>query len=310
VFTVNTFGTMPESPPVDRAALHTPPNAPVLLVLSRMHRVKGIDTMLHALARVPDAYLWLAGEGPARAEYQALATRLGLDARVRFLGWRNNRRALLEACDVCVLPSRYEPFGTVIIEAWAMSKPLVATAAAGARQYVTDGETGLLCPIEDPEALADRLRRLLGDPALRSKIAAAGHAAYRQNFTRDIVVDRLCASYQRCCQLGVAARDTTMPVAALDADKIARLQAELATDKNARRAIEVAVAYAADREQAGDAALLQAAGLANLVVGTPPRVLLLGPPDLAHAWRLFDRAAADVKYLAFVDALLARLYEP
>ena len=315
VFTVNTFGTLPDSPRVDRAMLDTPPDAPVLLVLSRMHRVKGIDTMLHALARVPGAYLWLAGDGPAKTEYQALATRLGLDDRVRFLGWRDDRKGLLEACEVFVLPSRYEPFGTVIVEAWAMGKPLVATMAAGARQYVTDGATGLLCPIDDADALADCLRRVLGDAALRRTIAEGGHAAYLADFTRDIFIDRLCASYERCRLLGAAARDVSVPVAALDADRIARLQAELAPEAStARRAIEVAVAYAADpdatRERTGDAALLHAAGLGSLIVGTPPRVLLLGQPDLAHAWRLFDRAAVDVKYVAYTEALLARLFEP
>jgi hypothetical protein len=250
-----------------------------------MHHVKGVDTMLHALTRVPNAYLWIAGEGPAKAKYQALATRLGLDLRVRFLGWRNDRKALLQACDVCVLPSRYEPFGTVIIEAWAMTKPLVATAAAGARQYVTDGVTGVLCPIEDADALAECLRRVLGDAALRQTIAEAGHAAFEKDFTREIVVDRLCASYQRCIRLGPVRRDVTVPAAAPDA-------------------AAVAAAYAG-RKGARDAALLQASGLASLVVGRPPRVLLLEPPDLDHAWGLFDRAAADVKYGASVDALLA-----
>jgi glycosyltransferase involved in cell wall biosynthesis len=305
VFTVNTFGTMPDSPPVDRATLNTPADAPVLLVLARMHQVKGIDTMLHALARVPDVFLWLAGEGPARTKYQALATSLGLDARVRFLGWRNDRKALLEACDVCVLPSRHEPFGTVIIEAWAMTKPLVATAAAGARQYVTDGVTGLLCPIEDADALADRLRRVLGDATLRRAIAEAGHAAYLKDFTRDIVVDRLCATYERCRALGPTSRDRTVPVAGPKAD--------LASDPAMPGAVEVAVAYASDGATltlARDATLLQASGLANLVVGSPPSVLLLGQEELDHAWSLFDRTSVDMKYVTFVDALLARLYEP
>ena len=146
VVTLNTFGTMPDSAPVSRADFSTPENAPLLLVLSRMHPVKGIDTILQALVRVPGAYLWLAGDGPERAAYEALAAKLGLADRVRFLGWRNDRKALLAACDICVLPSRYEPFGTVIVEAWAMGRPLVATQAAGAMQYVTDGVTGSALP--------------------------------------------------------------------------------------------------------------------------------------------------------------------
>lgn len=214
VFTTNTFGDMPDAPPVDRAALDTPRDAPVLLVLARMHAVKGIDTMLHALVETQGAYLWLAGDGPRKAEYQALATRLGLASRVRFLGWRDDRKALLAACDICVLPSRHEPFGTVIIEAWAMRRPLVATAADGARQYVTDGVTGLLCPIDDAPALAERLRRLLADPALRQRLAAAGEAAYRADFTRDIVTDRLLAAYRRCLELGRRGAALTAPAPA------------------------------------------------------------------------------------------------
>jgi glycosyltransferase involved in cell wall biosynthesis len=201
-FMVNTFGTMPEAPKVERASLDTPEDALVLLVLARMHKVKGIDTMLRALGEVPGAVLWLAGEGPAKAEYEALARELGLSARVRFLGWRTDRKALLEACDICVLPSRYEPFGTVIVEAWAMRRPLVATVADGARQYVTDGTNGLLCPIDDPPALAACLRRLADDPGLRGRLAQAGMAAYEADFTREIVTDRLIACYEACIRLG------------------------------------------------------------------------------------------------------------
>jgi glycosyltransferase involved in cell wall biosynthesis len=201
-FTVNTFGTMPDAAPVSRASLDTPEDAKLLLVLSRMHKVKGIDTMLQALTELPGAYLWLAGDGPARAEYELLAAQLGLADRVRFLGWRNDRRALLEACDICVLPSRYEPFGTVIAEAWAMGRPLVATRADGARQYVQDGVNGLLCPIEDPPALATCLRRAIGDTRLRAALVQAGTAAYQADFTREVVTTRLLACYQRCIELG------------------------------------------------------------------------------------------------------------
>lgn len=201
-FMVNTFGTMPPAAPVTRASLDTAEDALVLLVLARMHAVKGIDTMLRALAEVPGAVLWLAGDGPARGEYQALAAKLGLMERVRFLGWRDDRRALLEACDICVLPSRYEPFGTVIAEAWAMRRPLVATRADGARQYVTDGQTGLLCPIDDAAALAACLRRLRDDAPLRARLAAAGEAAYQADFTREVVTQRLLACYGDVIRLG------------------------------------------------------------------------------------------------------------
>ena len=202
VFTTNTFGTMPDAPSVSRAEFDTPLDAKVALVLSRMHQVKGIDTMLEALARVPGLFLWLAGDGPAKAEYEALAQRLGVAERVRFLGWRNDRKALLEACDICVLPSRYEPFGTVIVEAWAAHRPLVATNADGARQYVQHDRDGLVSPIEDVPALAANLSRLLNEPELGPRLAAAGAARFAADFTREIVTDRLIAAYRAVLALG------------------------------------------------------------------------------------------------------------
>jgi hypothetical protein len=202
VAVVHTFGTLPDSPPVSRAALGTPENSPVVLVLSRLHQKKGIDTILRAVATLPGFYLWLAGEGPERERYEALAENLGVGGRVRFLGWRTDRKSLLAACDVCALPSRYEPFGTVMAEAWSMRKPLVATRAAGARQYVTDGGSGLLCDIDDVAGLADALRRAVTDTALRARIVAGGWAVYEAEFERTRVVDTLLDTYRRAITAG------------------------------------------------------------------------------------------------------------
>jgi glycosyltransferase involved in cell wall biosynthesis len=193
---------MPDSPPVDRAGLGVPDGAPLLLVLARMHAVKGIDTFLRALALTPGLFAWIAGEGPEREAYELLCSQLGLGGRVRFLGWRNDRKALLAACDVVVLPSRYEPFGTVILEAWAMRRPLVATRADGARQYVTDGETGVLCAIDDVGGLAQALRRVAEDADLRGRLAEAGHRRYTAEFTREIVLGRLLDAYKTALALG------------------------------------------------------------------------------------------------------------
>jgi len=197
VAVVHTFGTLPDTPPINRASLATPDAAPVVLVLSRLHEKKGIDTILRAVATLPGVYLWLAGEGPERARYESLAASLGCTDRVRFLGWRTDRKSLLAACDVCALPSRYEPFGTVIPEAWSMHRPLVATRAAGAAQYVTDRETGLLCDIDDVPALAAALYTALTDSELRAHLIEAGHTAYQADFERTHVIDMLLATYHR-----------------------------------------------------------------------------------------------------------------
>jgi glycosyltransferase involved in cell wall biosynthesis len=202
VFTTNTFGTMPNAAPVDRASLDTPQDAKVALVLSRMHHVKGIDTLLNAAVDLQELHLWLAGDGPERATYEAMAASLGLGKRAHFLGWRNDRKSLLEACDICVLPSRYEPFGTVIVEAWSARRPLVATAADGARQYVQHDIDGLLCPTDDPPALSAQLARVLHEPGLAARLVAAGRARFEADFTREIVVDRLLAAYSQAKLLG------------------------------------------------------------------------------------------------------------
>lgn len=202
VFVGHTFGTLPEAAPLPRATFDTPTDAKLVLVLSRLHSKKGIDTMLRALAKMPGVYLWLAGDGPERRRYEALCKSLGLQARVRFLGWRTDRRALLEACDVCVLPSRYEPFGTVIAEAWFMCRPLVATRADGARQYVRDGENGLLCDIDDPSGLAARIDAVLSDKALGERIVAGGYRDYEALFSRDVVTTQLLDIYGKALALG------------------------------------------------------------------------------------------------------------
>jgi glycosyltransferase involved in cell wall biosynthesis len=194
-FLVHTLGTLEAAPPADRAALATPVNAPVVLLLSRMHWKKGVDTLLEAAGRLPGVYFWLAGDGPELEKYRALSAGLGLADRFRFLGWRTDRAALLGAADVCVLPSRYEPFGTVIPEAWSMEVPLVATRAAGARQYVTDGENGLLCAIDNPAELAEKINLAVNDGAVRDRLKKNGFIAYQENFSKKVVVDSLIRAY-------------------------------------------------------------------------------------------------------------------
>ena len=115
----------------DRAALNTPESAPLMLGLGRLHVSKGHDVSLRALARLPGAYLWIAGSGPLEAELKALAQSLGVTDRVRFLGWRDDASSLYRAADLCLFPSRFEPLGNVVIQAWAHGLPIVAAASQG-----------------------------------------------------------------------------------------------------------------------------------------------------------------------------------
>jgi len=201
----NTFGTLPDCAPLERASLGVPENAVLLLVLSRLHWKKGIDTAIRAVAQLPQTHLLIAGEGPERQKLEALTRTMRVADRVHFLGWRTDRQALLRVCDICLLPSRYEPFGTVIAEAWSMRRPLIAALADGAQQYVRDGENGAVFPIDDAAALAQRIARIAADPAFADRLVENGWEDYRRLFSRDVVIARLVEIYGKVIEAGRSA---------------------------------------------------------------------------------------------------------
>ncbi|WP_397396073.1 glycosyltransferase [Phenylobacterium sp.] len=176
--------------PVDRASLDTPDGVPLLLAMGRLHEAKAHDVALEALARLPDAWLWIAGAGPEEGRLKALADGLGLAQRVRFLGWRTDASSLYRTADLCVFPSRYEPLGNVVIQAWAHGLPVVAAASTGPAALIRDGEDGRLVAVDDPVALAAAIRDLLDDATGRRALAAAGLARVAGEFSREAVVDR------------------------------------------------------------------------------------------------------------------------
>lgn len=194
---IHTYADFTGAAPLDRASLGTPADAPVALALARLHVKKGLDTLLDATAKVPGLHVWIAGDGPIEAELKAQCTKLGLDDRVRFLGWRNDRGALLAASTFVAFPSRYEPFGTVTVDAWAASRPLVAADAVGPAAYVEDGVSGLLVPKNDVDALARAMTRVIAEPGLAQRLVAGGRAAYEAQFTKAAFVRDSLAFYGR-----------------------------------------------------------------------------------------------------------------
>jgi glycosyltransferase involved in cell wall biosynthesis len=176
--------------PARRGDFGTPDDAKLVLALGRLHRNKAFDVLMRALVELPGVYLWLAGEGDEREKLNRLAVDCGVAPRVRFLGWRSDVPALMAAADALACPSRVEPFGNVIVEAWARSLPVVAAASAGPSWLVKTGENGLLAPVEDAAALAAALGSVLADSALAGRLAAAGRASYQRQFAEDAVVRR------------------------------------------------------------------------------------------------------------------------
>ena len=193
---IPTFPDITAARPVDRASLGTPDDATVLLALSRLHPKKGLDVLLRALRNLPGCYAWLAGDGPLRRDLEQQAAALGVEDRVRFLGWRTDRAALLASADICVLPSRYEPFGTVILEAWAARVPLVACRSSGPAAHIADGETGLLVDIDDVDGLVRAIMRVINDVSLKQQMTDLGYQTYQTSFTCEAVTHQWLHFYQ------------------------------------------------------------------------------------------------------------------
>jgi glycosyltransferase involved in cell wall biosynthesis len=155
--------------------------------IARLCDVKGQRELLQAVARLPHARLVLAGRdleqgGAFQDALERESERLGIRDRVEF-GFHEDVPALLESLDVVVLPSWTEGLPVVLLEAMAHARPVVATPVGGTPELVVDGETGLLVPPRDPEALADALRRLLGDPDLARRLGEAGRERVAERFT-------------------------------------------------------------------------------------------------------------------------------
>lgn len=188
--------------PLPRRQLFTPENAPVVLAMGRLHENKAFDVLLAALARVAGVYLWLAGEGPLKASLEGVAERLAVKPRVRFLGWRDDTSALLAASDLFVCPSRHEPLGNVVIEAWAQGVPVVAADSLGPGTLIEHMQNGVLVPVDDPISLTRAIRHLLEDDELRQRIARAGRETYEKNFTEGAVVRQYLDFFERVAAAG------------------------------------------------------------------------------------------------------------
>ncbi|MFL5750867.1 MAG: glycosyltransferase [Chloroflexota bacterium] len=159
----------------------------VVGVVARLEPEKGHETLLDAwpdvLRSVPDAYLMVVGEGSTRDSLEQRAAANRVAHRVLFTGRRDDIPAVTASFDVAVLPSHREAQGLSILEAMALSRPVVASDVGGIPEMIEDGVTGVLVPHDEPRALAAAIVRLLTDHAYADTIAKAGH---------DLVHDRFC----------------------------------------------------------------------------------------------------------------------
>jgi glycosyltransferase involved in cell wall biosynthesis len=161
----------------------------------RLEPQKGFDVLLRALHDVDDATLVLIGDGSERKQLRSLARSLELDDRIVWMGWSADVRSYLPAFDVFVLPSRFEGFPLVVLEALLAETAVVATNVGSVPEAVRDEETGLLVPADDAAALAAAMRRLLGDADLRRSLGGRGRRLVLDRFTAQHMAHSFRAMY-------------------------------------------------------------------------------------------------------------------
>jgi glycosyltransferase involved in cell wall biosynthesis len=179
-----------------RRELGIPEATPVIGTIANLYPVKGHTYLLEAAAEVakvaPQAVWLLAGRGGLLRQLQDEACHLGIANKVRFLGFRDDPAALLQAMDLFVLPSLSEGLPVSVLEAMAAGRPVVATDVGGNREVIVDGRTGFLVAPGDSRALAAGMITLLADRDLADRYGAEGRARVSQQFS----LERMVSAYE------------------------------------------------------------------------------------------------------------------
>jgi glycosyltransferase involved in cell wall biosynthesis len=189
-----------QASPQEVAAIRQRYGAPLLLFVGRLRYYKGLNFLIEAMPQIA-AHLLIIGSGPLLAEWSALATGLEVAERVHFIGEVPDEHlpAYYHAGDILVLPAtmRSEAFGTVLVEAMAAGTPVISTELGTGTSWVNiHGETGLVVPPCDPQSLAETVNYLLQNEAVRTQMRARARQRARQEFSTELMVQRVLALYQ------------------------------------------------------------------------------------------------------------------
>lgn len=141
-----------------------------------------IESFALALEECSRLHLWLVGDGELKSDIEKLVAEKGLQSYVSFLGIRADVAEILGQCDVFVLTSDWEGFGLVVAEAMAAGRPVIATAVGGVPELVIDGETGILVPPQDTQALAQAILKLATNPEIGQQMGRRGQMRARKQF--------------------------------------------------------------------------------------------------------------------------------
>jgi glycogen(starch) synthase len=179
-----------------------PEDRPMVLFAGRLEYEKGVQTVLDALPAlersVPGVGLIVAGDGTYRSALERRATSLGLDGRVRFLGFADETRlrSLYRSADLAIVPSLYEPFGLVTLEAMASGTPVLVADTGGLREIIEHDVTGMRFPPGDARALAASAARILREPALARRLAREARSALAARGSWSVAAGRTAEVYR------------------------------------------------------------------------------------------------------------------
>ena len=198
------YGLDPQSIPVDpcardalRQQLKLAPTTPIVGSVCRLVDQKGLIYALQAIAKVHDSlpalHYVIAGDGPLREPLQAEAVQFGIADRVHFLGWQDNGCGLMQAYDALLIPSLWEGFGLVALEAMAARIPVIASRVSALPEIVVDGETGYLVAPRDGDGLAVAIGRLYSEGT--HTLGENGRRRLESEFTVDRMVEKTLAVY-------------------------------------------------------------------------------------------------------------------
>ena len=172
----------------------------VIGTVARLAKEKDFETFLRAVAgareNLPALHSVIVGEGPLRAHLESFASSLGLTGVVQFLGERKDVGDLIQCYDAFLLTSVIEGMPNVVMESQLLGVPVVATRAGGTVDLIRDGETGLLAPIGDYQALASCIVRLFTEDGLWGRISLAASQQIREGYTIEQLVARTETVYR------------------------------------------------------------------------------------------------------------------
>jgi len=169
-------------------------------MVARLWEQKAPQDYIAAIPKVideiPDAKFLVIGDGPLETELKKMSDKLGVGENVLFLGWRQDIKDLLKIIDVVVLPSLWEGLPVSILEAMALSKPIVATNIKGNNELVVHGETGYLVEPGNPQEISSYVLKLLTDQSLAKKMGRLGYTRVKEKFALNKIVQQTSLLYE------------------------------------------------------------------------------------------------------------------